>query len=117
MRGVCWFLAKCGSLNWADAPFSPHLSAGFKDLVPPPNNSNLGTAITIVMIDARTNIVKAIRLVGLGNEFSCNLHKAISELAAQPYNEEEFNKAIYDTQHIYPVKKLVQMATERYRLK
>lgn len=113
--GICWVLSKCGNLAWTDAPYTPHLSAGAKDLQRP--NTGLGIALTLLMVDAATNIVKSIRLIGLGERFSLGIYNDIQELLSQPFEREQYFRSVKIAQIAHTTKELVQLASNRYKLR
>jgi hypothetical protein len=63
---IIFILCKFGDLNWMDAPYESRLSAGAAiDLSEAPPESNAGLAVTVALADARTGIVKSLRLLAL----------------------------------------------------
>ena len=52
LHNVIMITAKIGSLNWMDAPYSPHLSRNLTMFQIP--NKNLGLKLTLILVDAAT---------------------------------------------------------------
>jgi len=83
-----------GNLRWSDCPYSFHLvPSGQKQLpfdLPTPDSRAI---LQILLVDAHTGILKAIRDCSLSPAFSRQLHEAIKEQAAQA----DFSPMKYDT--------------------
>ena len=71
LYGVIMITVKIGSLNWMDAPYSPHLSENLTKFPLPGTDQGLG--LTLMLVDARTGEIKSIRLIGLSERFSKRL--------------------------------------------
>ena len=71
---VFMMLFKFGSLNWADAPYSPHLSK-MSGIAEPADGE--GIALQIIFADADTGMVHGLRLIGLSTEFSRKLAETL----------------------------------------
>lgn len=115
MKEVIWILSKCGSLAWADAPYSPHLST--LDGLIRPIGEGLGTSLLLLMLDARTGIIKNLRLIGLGHKFSLELFDEIGETLKEPFDINEQRANITATMMAYSTRALADRAGIRYRLK
>lgn len=113
IRSALWILSKCGTLNWTDAPFTPHLSRHAAELVRPQNEDE-GTMLTLIMTDARDATIKSIRVIGLGHRFSVRLYDAIRELAELPFTPENYNLELALTR-MHPTNELVSMARNYYK--
>jgi len=88
---ILWITSKCGDLAWTDAPYNPRLS---QSLLEWDYDEGEGIALTLVMIDSKTGIVKAARLIGLGTMFSRYLVAKTLELRDDPMTEEEAAESI-----------------------
>lgn len=69
-EGVLFFLAKFGRMLWMDASFHRAL-AHTQDTERPATGH--GLALHVLLVDSCTGILKAQRVIGLKNEFSCGL--------------------------------------------
>lgn len=110
-----YILTKCGELNWMDAPYNPHLSRQMG--LRPITNDIEGYALTLLMVDAVTNIIKSIRLIGLGNEFSKTLKNEIDELQAKSFSQEQYNQMLHDNNISFSTTDLVKLSDNYWRLK
>lgn len=114
-ENILWIFAKCGDQEWAEAPYNPHLST-FPVLSPLPDNGS-GYALTLVMLDAATQIIRHIRVIGLGNRFSRQLEKDVDELLCRPFTRAEYDLAIRKTQARYSTAQMVKMCRNYWRLR
>ncbi len=113
---ILYVLTKCGSLNWTDAPFTPHLSPGAP--LQPITNSSDGYALTLMMVDASSNTIKSLRMIGLGNRFSKALKAEIDSLSEKPLDLDMYNRSIRINNILRSTSDLVQLAyPNRYKLK
>lgn len=78
---VIFFLYRFGSiLPWSDAPFSWWLVPEDERVMPPPETSTeLRALLQVILVDADSGIIKAMRALTLSNEFTVKLHHAIYE--------------------------------------
>lgn len=86
---IIFFLSKFGDLSWMDAPYTVHLSPIHLELEYP--QEGLGYALHIILVDAKTGIIKAMRLIGLSTRLSTTLYKYIKK-----QTESTFNQSYYD---------------------
>ena len=101
---VIFFLYRFGGfINWSDAPYSWHL-------VPPKERElprQLETPETralllIVLVDADSNIVRALRAVTLPPKFTAALHAAIHAQAGRAWTAEAFNEHVRKAYNRWP---------------
>ena len=109
-----WILSKCGSLDWTDTAYNPHLSK--EVALEHPTEKTLGLLLTFIMTDARTGIVKALRGIGLGNRFSNRFIDAVNELTENPFNAEEYNASLVLMQMRYQSRDLAKLARDYYKI-
>jgi hypothetical protein len=109
---------KYGTHNWMDAPYSCKLEVdvfGHYDLPVDPRPGE-GVAFTTVLVDADNGVVKVLRLIGLGHEFTKEMFKAIREQLARPWvGRQEYERQV---QHLFrrPTSELVNTAIARWKL-
>lgn len=72
-------------LPWSDAPFSWHLVPAAERVLPPETRGEERALLTVVLVDATTGIIRALRVVTLSATFTRLLHDAIREQAARPW--------------------------------
>lgn len=81
---------------WSDAPYTWHLVPPEQRTLPPAGDE-LGpearALLSVILVDAGTGIVRALRQVSLSPEFTRALHDAIREQAARTWSE-----PVYDAQ-------------------
>lgn len=114
--GVLVILTKAGSLNWTDAPYTPWLSSSFGQL-PYPEDPSSGYALTFIMTDAATGVIKSLRLIGLGHKFSESLYHEVEELRKAPFDPLVHNQKIRTMTNAYNTKQLVSMARQYYKVR
>lgn len=115
LDGIIWILSKCGSLEWTDAPYDPHLSANLTRLRRP--EPGQGLALTLMMTDANTTEIKSLRMIGLGEKFTDRLMDAVERVQALPFSVEAYSASLRGTMAKYTTKKLVSLAGDYYKLK
>lgn len=92
-NGIIFFLYRFGQiLPWSDSAFSWWNVAEENRLVPEPRrDSRERILLKIILVEASTGIVKAIRISTLSPEFTEKLHEAIRlQAAGEPFSREEF---------------------------
>ncbi len=92
-RSVIFFLYRFGeSLPWSDAPYSFHLvPAGQRELPQRLATPETRVLLQVVLVDARSTIVRALRVVSLSPEFSRALHREIAGQVAAPWNPKSYD--------------------------
>ena len=113
LGGIIWVMSKCGDLDWADAPYNPRLVGA----LPEEPEGKEGTALTLVMVDSRSGVVKSVRLIGLGSDFSRALLKEATEVRSKAMTVMDANRSINNTMMRYDTKSLVRMAPSYARFK
>jgi hypothetical protein len=114
--GVLIMLTKAVSLNWTDAPYTPWLSSNFSQL-PYPDSPSSGYALTFILVDAATNVIKSLRLIGLGHTFSVSLYHEIEALRKDPLDPIVQNQKLRSMANAYTTKQLVSMASQYYKVR
>lgn len=112
---ILYVLTKCGSLNWTDAPFNPNLSKNAT--LPEIMNDTDGYTLTLMMVDAATNTIESLRLIGLGNAFSKALRTEIETLKQKEFDAGMYQRTIKLNNMIRSTKDLVKMATHYWKIK
>lgn len=116
LDGIIWVLSKCGSLNWTDAPYDPHLSLLTGDF-PEILGENEGLALTLMITDADTAEIKSLRMIGLGHRFSVSLLSRAKALRETPFSLERYQNSLRATMAKYTTKQLVDLSTDYFKLK
>lgn len=74
-------------LPWSDSPYSWHLVPEHeRDLPSADIEQSMRAQLHVILVDAATGIVRALRLVTLSPAFTRTLHAAIREQAALPFD-------------------------------
>jgi hypothetical protein len=113
--GILWILSKCGSLEWTDSPYNPRLSRSIPGKQSIVDGAGLG--LTLVMCDSRDAVVKYVRYIGLGTEFSRRLLEEAAILKEIPQSMAEADASIQRTMLMFPTSKLAGMAPSWARFK
>lgn len=114
LDGVIWILSKCGSNEWTDAPYAPQLTKSATIIHPVDGQ---GTALTLMMVDSPEGVVRTLRLIGLGSDFSRKLATAIGEVGAMPFDRAAYDRKLASTMSKYSTKDMVAMAQARWKLR
>ena len=112
INGIIWVTSKCGDLAWTDAPYNPRLSSGLPD---PDFEDGNGIALSLVMIDVPSGIVKSARLIGLGTSFSHYLTEKALEIREQPMTIMDVNRSINSTMAMCSSEHLAKIAPSQAR--
>lgn len=99
---IIFLLFKLGSMLWSDAPFSWWIVPEARRSQPQPISDGQGALLQIVLIDAATGIVKALRSVALDTEFSRALHDAIIQQMQQPIAPQDYSNSVDRAYTKYP---------------
>lgn len=111
---VMMLTAKIGDLSWMDAPYNPHLSLGLTKFTIPEEKE--GLALTLVLVDTRTGIVKSLRVLGLSNEFTRKIFGEMMELKVKEFNHDSFLQKVTDIFAKYQTKDIVKMSVARCKI-
>lgn len=114
IQDVIMMTVKFGSLNWMDAPYTPHLSLGLTKAIEP--KAGEGLTLFIMLIDVSTGAIKSLRVIGLSNEFTRNLLQSMRRV-----KEKEFLPDIYNINRerifkMYKTTQIVKMSDNQFRL-
>lgn len=108
-------LYRFGIEAWSEAPYSWHRVSAEEQELPgldfPPD---MGASLTIILVDASTGIIRAMRLIGLGRDFTLALHHAIRDQAALPYNREQYEANLARLQSRYTERNLAELSKAHY---
>jgi len=92
-----------GAVRWSDAPFSWWLVPDHERHMPNPEPAEQERALVqIVLVDASTGIIKAMRAVTWSPEFTAAIHKAIRDQASRPFDRTEHDRIIEATYGMFP---------------
>ena len=110
---IIFALAKFGDLPWLDAPYSVHLSEPF---VFQEMSKTQGFGLHIILVNAATGIIMAMRMAGLPHDFSKKLQNAIEVQRKMPFNQATYDVKLENLYRAYTTKDLVKMADARCRI-
>lgn len=79
------------AIPWSDAPYSIHLVPSEQRTLPPATGPAEQALLHIVLVDASSGIIRALRVVSLVPEFTQALHRAIREQAEMPFTRADYN--------------------------
>lgn len=85
------FGAPGAGLPWSDAPYSWHEAPAEQRQLLPETEGAARALLTVVLLDADTGLIRALRAVTFSPAFTTALHAAIRAQAGQPWSE-----ALYD---------------------
>lgn len=81
------FLFRCGDGPWMDAPFSVHRLPEAERVCPPDPGEGYGWMATLILVDARTGIVRSLRPLAMSRRFSCAILNAFERQKALPADD------------------------------
>ncbi|GIW06340.1 MAG: hypothetical protein KatS3mg060_1145 [Dehalococcoidia bacterium] len=104
------------AITWSDAPFSIHLVPPAQRVLPPP----LGQAeesralLQVILVDADTGIVRALRQLTWSPAFTAAIHAAIAAQATMTWDAQAYDAALRQLYQRYPTSEaLLSTATAR----
>jgi hypothetical protein len=109
---IVFMLFKFEGVPWIDAPYNINLSPLFEF---EQMSETQGFGLQIYLVDAATGILKVIRYVGLGHEFSVRLREAMEKQKAIPFNLDTYNFKINDIYKRYRPEDLAEFARWYYK--
>ncbi len=104
VEGPVIFLLYCfrPAIDWSDAPFSWHLVPEIERTLPQQEGNETRALLHVDLIEAKTGIVRALRVVTFSPEFTYALHNAIREQAASPWlGRDAYDAALRDAYRHY----------------
>lgn len=115
LQNIIFITVKIGSLNWMDAPYSTHLSPNLTSFHFP--NEGQGLGLTVMLIDACSGEIKAIRFMGLSEKFTAKLFGVMMEDKVKPFNESEYRNNIRKVFAKYNTNQIVRMSTDYCKIR
>lgn len=111
-KGVGFFCVQFGNLPWGDCPFSPNLykeKPEFEVLEP-----KRGYALNVIFIDTATGTIKALRLIGLGHDFSKQFRDWCEESLKKQMSRNWYEKTVSECYEEYEIMQIVKRAKIEY---
>ena len=99
---VLWIIFHIQGMEWADAPYTPHLVEPQARTFPDTSHPDTRATLVMTLNDARDSTVSAIRLITMSPGLTRALHAAVSELSQAPHNPAEYQAHIQRTYSEYP---------------
>jgi len=114
MSNVIIILTKLEGMQWMDAPYSVHLSQPFEfDEIGP----DQGVGLSIFLIDAATGVLKAMRYVGLSNDFSNRLKEVINEQKITDFDTRQYQQSINNIYSAYSTNEMLKYSIARCKIR
>lgn len=100
------------AIGWSAAPYWGIIIPNDERAVPAMDWPEGGTVLRVVLVDAATGLVRALRSVALPPHFVCDLHTAIRRQALLPcLNKTAYNVALASMRRLCPTsRRLLQLA-------
>lgn len=111
---VIIMLMKFGSLNWMDAPYTPHLSKNLTHL-PESVGPSEGISAHLLLFDTSNGELVTQRFFSLRSKLSNDLIRDVRKLKNMPYNEHAYNEDI-NAAYRYSTNELVEQSLMIYRV-
>jgi len=98
------FLFRFGrNTPWSDSPYTIHLTLPDERTLPPPvASTETRILLHVVLVDAATGIIRALRAVTLSPEFTAALQDAIRAQSEQPFHPAAYDAAIAGIYRRFP---------------
>jgi hypothetical protein len=103
IENVIFFLYKFGTqIDWSDQPFSIHLVPENERELPELTSENSRLTLQIILTDAGTGKIKALRMVSLSPEFSTALLNLTKEQINEPFDSQTYDRTVDRIYTTYP---------------
>ncbi len=110
--GLLILVYRFGDMPWSDASYNWHMVSEEEQTTPEdPVDPTMGAALTVLLIEANTGVIKAMRLIGLQHDFTLALHRLIRLQIDQPWDHEDYLRRIAETYRIYSSEDMAQLAS------
>lgn len=93
-----------GFLDWSEMPFNWHAVPADEQSMPPVPGANEHAGVHLILTEAITGIIKAMRFFTLSPEFTMRLHTAIASQVVWGSDEAAFNEKLADLREQTPAK-------------
>ena len=111
---ILFILAKIGKLNWMDASYNPSVASSL-DLFNIDIIDGSGIPMWVYLVDVRTNILKAQKLIGLGTKFSKDFQRMAKEIVDKSGQINDFNYRLQKVYQKYSTKDLLNFSSTYYK--
>lgn len=105
-----------GVMDWSDAPFHIGLYADGRQ-VPEEIPDGAGWGLTIFGVDARNGMIKALRLIGLGTDFSRRMIETIKKQAGKRVSQVDYHNRVNRIYREYDCERMARQAVATYRVR
>lgn len=112
---VVWLLHRFGRGNWADSPFAWHLVPEDRRARPWEAQELERATITVLLVEAASGILQAIRMLTFSPHFTRQLHAAIERQAEAPWDPAEFDRVLDATYARLSTAEMVRGAVAKTR--
>lgn len=106
--------AKFGHID-GDCAYNVHIHNINEVYVNEPKEGE-GLAMQIYAVESTTNIVKGIRVCGMGNRWTKEFRRLLEIQKTIPYDEQEFYALVQDCHRRWSVKDMLRMCTAVYKV-
>ncbi|MEW6649316.1 MAG: hypothetical protein AB1453_03900 [Chloroflexota bacterium] len=104
------------AIPWSDAPYSIHLVPVEERTVPEISWGSERALLHIVLVDASSGIIRALRVLSMTEDFTRDLHQSICNQADEPFTRADYNGALESLYARFSSKMLVELALARFNL-
>ncbi len=113
---VVFLLYRFGeAFHWSDAPYTIHMVPADQRTPPPALEAGQGVLLTVLLIDAGSGIVRAIRVVSLSPHLTRELHAAIARQLADPFDQAAYDRHLQLVYQRSDTRALLRQARARTR--
>lgn len=105
-----------GTMDWSDAPFHIGLYRDGRQ-VPVEIPDGAGWGLTVIGVDARNGMIKAIRLIGLGTDFSRKMIEIIKKQEGIRVSQVDYHNRVNRLYREYDCERMARQAVATYRVR
>ncbi len=102
------------AIQWSDAPYSYHRLPADQQQRPPEITAKDFVLLHIVLVDAATGVIKALRAIGMPPPFAQALHQSINTQADMMWDAAEYDRQLQALFSQYDSRNLAQLSKIKF---
>lgn len=114
LQGVMMCIFRIGTLNWMDAPYTPHLSQNLMKFTLP--NEGQGLSLTLSLFDCSNGELKKLRYMSMSTGFTKKFFAEAMDLKMKPFSKNEYFASLNDIYAKYSVKDLLKLSSPGFKI-
>lgn len=114
LQGIMMCVFRIGSLNWMDAPYTPHLSQNLTKFTLP--NEGEGLSLTLSLFDCSNGELMKLRYMSMSTTFTKKFFAEAMDLKMKPFSKAEYFSSLNDIYAKYSTKDLLKLSSPGFKI-